>query len=344
MSQLETLGSENGFYFTADALMRAEFPEPRWAVHGLIPEGVSLLVGSPKFGKSWMCLGLAIAVAHGGKALGKIDVEQGSVLYAALEDTPRRLQDRLGTLLRGSEPPAKLHITTELPRIPVAIDILAGWLDEHPDARLVMLDVFRKVKPIGDGRSTAYDSDYDAIGPLKQLAEKYGVAIVLVHHSRKMADDSDVFNEVSGSTGLTGAVDATLIAKRARDTSEATLHITGRDVTEGSHALSWHSDTCQWTLLDEPVSHVTLSATRRRISEYLEQHPGHKPAQIADGTGLGRDNVRQIVRKMTDALEIDTDGEGRYYTHSQRSQHSLPEPEAVNSVNGVNGLLGGGHI
>src|SRR4051794_6398164 len=160
-SELETRGREAGVYFTAADLMTATFPEPKWAVPGLVAEGLNLLVGAPKLGKSWLCLGLAVAVASGGRALGKVKVDQGAVLYAALEDPPRRLQGRLQAILGTDPVPDDLHIVTALPRLPDATTWLAGWLDMHPSARLVIVDVLRKVRPPNDGRGNAYNEDYD---------------------------------------------------------------------------------------------------------------------------------------------------------------------------------------
>ena len=194
MTILETRGREAGVYFTASELMKTTFPEPKGAVPGLVAEGLNLLVGSPKLGKSWLCLGLGVAIASGGVALGKVPVEKGSVLYAALEDTPRRLQGRLKIVLAGAPVPDGLHITTSLPRGQDMIDIVSEWLTEHTD-------VLRKVTPRTGGNSNAYEADYDAMGQLKALADKHKVAVIGVHHTRKMLDDGDVFNEVSGSTG-----------------------------------------------------------------------------------------------------------------------------------------------
>ncbi len=103
--------------FTAADLMREELPPVRWAVPGILPEGLSLLAGKPKLGKSWLALGLAVAKASGGVALGKIPVDQGEVLYLALEDNRRRLQNRLRKVLDGSPPPEGLHIATEWARV-----------------------------------------------------------------------------------------------------------------------------------------------------------------------------------------------------------------------------------
>lgn len=312
LSDLERIGREAGCYFTAADLMAAEFPEPRWAVPGLVAEGLNLLVGSPKLGKSWLCLGLAVAIASGGKALGKIDVDQGPVLYAALEDNPRRLQNRLRLVLGGDPVPSDLHITTSLPRLPDLHAILTGWLDATPGARLVIVDVLRKIRPLSDGRGNAYNEDYDSLGALKQLADKYGVAVLVVHHTRKAVDDADVFNDVSGSTGLTGAADAILIAKRARNTAEAVLHVTGRDVTEQEYGLQWHADRCMWSLTDEPVYLANMGTTRRQILEWVTAHQHTTPTQIADGTGIALATVKQNVRRMVADAQLDSDGEGRY--------------------------------
>lgn len=325
--ELERIGREAGAYFTAADLMSQTFPEPRWAVPGLVAEGLNLLVGSPKLGKSWLCLGLAVAVASGGRALGKIEVEQGSVLYAALEDNPRRLQNRMRLVLQGAAVPDDLHIATYLPRLPGLYDFLDGWLLAHPDARLVIVDVLRKVRPLGDGKGNAYNEDYDSLGSLKALADKHGIAVIAVHHTRKMADDSDVFNEVSGSTGLTGAADAILIAKRARNTSEAVLHITGRDVNEQDYGLSWDAEHCMWTLLDEPVALTLMGDTRRKILEHIRANEGDSPAQVSQALSLPSATVRQTMRRMVDDDQLGTDGDGRYFLSeplSRVSQVSLP--------------------
>lgn len=309
---LERVGTAAGVYWTAAQLMATEFPEPRWAVPGLVAEGLNLLVGAPKIGKSWLCLGLAVAVASGGRALGRVQVEQGPVLYAALEDTPRRLQSRLAAVCSGSPVPEDLHITTALPRMPDASAYVAGWLETHPKARLVIVDVIRKVRGAADPRASAYADDYDAMGALKALADKYGVAVVGVHHTRKQVDDSDVFNDVSGSTGLTGAADAILIAKRARNTADAVLHVTGRDVNEQEYGLTWSPQVCQWTLLDEPVALATMGTTRRRILDWVTLHPGATPADIAEGTGIKPNTVQVNVRRMVDDGQLSSDGTGRY--------------------------------
>ena len=334
MTILETRGREAGVYFTAAELMKTEFPEPRWAVPGLVAEGLNLLVGSPKLGKSWLVLGLGVAIASGGVALGKVPVEKGSVLYAALEDTPRRLQGRLRIILNGDPVPEGLHITTSLPRGADMVNMVSEWLDQHPDARLVVIDVIRKVTPRTGGNSNAYLADYDAMGSLKALADKHKIAVIGVHHTRKMLDDGDVFNEVSGSTGLTGAADAILIAKRARNTAEAVLHVTGRDVTEQEYGLTWSPETCSWSLTDEPAIVATMGNTRRRVLAWVTDHEGDTPTQIAAATGISLATVKQTVRRMVDDDQLDTDGDGHYFPRKPLSPVS---PVSPNSGDGDSG-------
>lgn len=334
MSTLETVGREKGVFFTAVDLMETTFPEPRWAVDGLIAEGLNLLVGAPKIGKSWLALGLAVAVASGGAALGRVKVEAGDVLYAALEDTPRNLQGRLAAVLAGVRPPERLAVTTGLPRMPDALQLVGEWLAEHPDARLVIVDVLRKIRPPSTTTQNMYDSDYEVGSQLKALADKHSVALVVVHHSRKAESTGDVFEEVSGSTGLTGAVDATLYVKRARNTSEAVMHVTGRNIMEKAYGLTWNASTVTWSLTDEPAIIATMRGTRREIFRWIEENAGGTPTQIAEATGITIDTAKKTVRRMVEDGQLDTDGEGRYFVPLSLSPVSPVSPDGDSSDSG----------
>src|SRR5829696_6178420 len=223
---------------SAADLMAAELPPVRWGVRGVLPEGVTLLAGKPKLGKSWLALGICVAVASGGVALGTRQVEWGEVLYLALEDNRRRLQKRLGKMLREPAPEG-LEMATAWPKLDEGgVEALKSWLGEHPEARLVAVDTLAKTRPRTRGQNV-YQEDYAALEELLPLAAEHGVAIVVVHHTRKMAA-ADPLDEISGSTGLTGGVDGALVLKRDRGRADAYLHVTGRDIEEEQElALRW---------------------------------------------------------------------------------------------------------
>ena len=315
------LAPSRRIHWTAAQLMAAQFPEPRWAVPGLIAEGATLLAGPPKVGKSWLALGLAVAVASGGRALGKIEVDAGDVLYLALEDPPRRAQQRLGIVLAGDPAPDGLHLWTA---IDDPVDELDAWCTAHPAARLVVVDVLAKVRPPTGEQTNQYQADYGAVGRLKAIADRHGVALVLVHHVRKAGAD-DFLDTISGTHGLAGAADTILILSRSRGAADAVLKVTGRDVTEAEHAVKFVADLGAWQLLDGPARDHELQPARRQILAAVREHDGLTPKKIAEVAGVSHDTVRQLVRKMVDAGDLDTDGAGRYFLPalSHRSQRSL---------------------
>jgi hypothetical protein len=312
--------------WTADELMATRFPEPRWAVPGILAEGVSLFAGPPKVGKSWLSLGVALAVASGGQALEAIEVQGGPVLYLALEDTPRRLQSRMRKILAGQPAPSALTLVTSCPTLPEGGDkAIARWLEGNPDARMVAIDVFAKMRGTAPAGLSAYDADYHAMSRVKRLADTYGVAVLLVHHVRKMGSD-DFLNEVSGTNGLAGAADATLVLKRPRGQADGVLHVTGRDVDEAEYALSFQREAGVWHLLDGPPEDHTLSDTRAAILRHVRQHPDSTPKQIAGAIGLSHDNVKKTCQRMASDGQLRADMAGRYRLPA------VPAPDDVPAV------------
>ncbi|MFG2792890.1 AAA family ATPase [Streptomyces sp. NPDC048419] len=316
--------------WTADQLMAAHFPDPKWAVPGILAEGVSVLAGPPKVGKSWLSLGLGLSVAAGGNAFDSVPVEGGPVLYLALEDTPRRLQTRMGKLLGGQPAPAGLTLVTECPPFPQGgTEAIAQWLERNPDARMVVIDVFTKMRGQAPQGVSAYDADYVAVGYAKRLADHYGVAVVLVHHVRK-AGSEDFLTEVSGTNGIAGAADATLVLKRARGQADGILHVTGRDVDEAEYALSFQPASGAWHLLDGPVSDHTVSDTRATILRYVRAHPGAKPKDMAgELPQVDLDTIRRTCNRMADAGQLTKDPGGRYYPDTDTRTQGAQEVSAL---------------
>jgi hypothetical protein len=296
--------------WTAAELLAADLPQPRWAVDGLFPEGLAFMCGAPKLGKSWLALGLGIAVGSGGAALAKIDVEQGDVLYLALEDNARRLQERLRTVLNGDEPPHCLEIWTEWPRLDEGGDArIVEWLDEHPIARLVLIDVWPRIRPYSRDRGNLYQADYEAASLLQRIAVKYGIAIVALFHTRK-AEASDFVESVQGTFGTAAAADTIIVVKRARGEANATLHITGRDVLEQELALRFAADAGTWELLGD-AGEYALGQTRKEILDAVRAHGALTPKQASEVTSVSHDLAKKTMQRMFTDGQLASD-KGRY--------------------------------
>jgi AAA domain len=306
--------------WSATELLDESFPEPRFAVEGLLPEGLAFMCGAPKLGKSWMALGLSIAVASGGVALGSIPVEAAEVLYLALEDSPRRLQSRLRTLLREDEAPSRLHLETAWPRLDDGgTDQLDGWLDDHPEAGLVLIDVWPRIRPRVKG-SDYFAADYEAAAPLQAIATRRGVPIVALFHTRK-AEAGDFVETVQGTFGTAAAADTIVVVKRSRGQADATLYVTGRDVEERELALRFISAAGTWALLGDAAEY-NLGETRRRLLEALRTHGSLTPKMVAEVTEVTYENARQTMCRMA------ADGQ----LVGDRGEYSLPPHTPVTAV------------
>lgn len=219
--------------------------EPRVpVVDGLLNSGTYIFAGAPKVGKSFFMAQLAYHVAMG-IPLWDYPVRQGSVLYLALEDDYARLQQRLAMMF-GDESTDKLYLAVKSKTIKDGLaEQMECFVKEHKDARLIIIDTLQRIRE-SDGDKVSYGSDYDNMTPLKEFSDKTGVAIIVVHHTRKMAAD-DVCETISGTNGLLGAVDGALILyKKKRTSSEATLDIIGRDQQEQELTLERDLETCVW--------------------------------------------------------------------------------------------------
>lgn len=305
---------------TAQQLMNTVFPQQRWIIPDVLPEGLTLLAGSPKAGKSWMMLDLLLATAMGGMALGSFSATAGEAVYLALEDSFRRLQDRLRLLLDG-EAPAGLHLITEWQRLDQGgVEALDQWLSEHPHVRLVVIDTLQKVRPPQKPQGNIYAEDYASVAGLKALAERHNVAIVLVHHLRK-AKGRDPLERVSGSTGLTGVVDAVWIMERQRGAQTAKLFVTGRDVVEQELQLTWDEDTARWSA-SCAARPPERSQARQAILDALTEAGGPMtPAKLAEKLGRDRNPVKAMMWKMQNSGELTVDAQGRYSVVSNQLPH-----------------------
>jgi hypothetical protein len=298
---------------TAAELMNMEFAPTRWVVPDVLPEGLSLLVGKPKKGKSWMALGICESVAVGGVALGTRRVEQGDALYLALEDNRKRLQKRLKKVLDGRPAPKNMHLHTEWPRLDEGgAEALDEWLAEHPNTRLVVIDTLAKIRRPAGG-ANVYAEDYAALEKLLPIAAKHGVAIVVVHHLRKMAA-ADPMDEISSSTGLTAGVDGFLILRRTPGSKGPTLYVDGRDIEEPTeYALHWNMNTATWTI-EGDAEEVHVSKERADILLTLNRNGAPMtPKEVADATGAKYNSVKKLMWTMLGDGQLLKNDKGAYY-------------------------------
>ena len=213
----------------AGTLMAQAFPPLVQAVEGLICEGLTMLVAASKVGKSWLALLMALRVAMGAQFLGR-RTTKSRVLYFALEDSPRRLQVRLRAL-NAVEIPGNLSFVTKAQMLGTGfLEQLESWISGGDEPALIIVDTLQKVRGIARRNVNAYEGDYDAIGSIKALADKYRAMIVCVHHTNKAKNVTDLYDRVSGSTGIMGAADTTILIDRERGEDTATVHFEGRDV------------------------------------------------------------------------------------------------------------------
>jgi hypothetical protein len=325
---------------SASELMAREIPPARWVVPGMVPEGVALLAGKAKLGKSWLALGLCVAVAAGGFAFGNVHVEKGSALYLALEDNERRLQFRLKKILARSKVPESLHYSIECPRLDEGgVEAIESWLRTRPDARLVVIDTLAKIRPRQRRDANAYQEDYEALEALLPLAARYNVAVLVVHHLRKLAA-SDPQDEVNSSIGLTGGVDGVMILKRERTRADATLFVAGRDVEEEKEfALRWDQNTAGWTLVGS-AQEYRVSQERASILDLLRRSAPEPlgPKAIAKALDKPYSSVTTLLQKLIKEGLVHSPRYGKYEPaadapSNEASPEDSPPPEAESSIN-----------
>lgn len=270
---------------TAPELQAAALPPVRFLVDGILPEGTSLLTAASKIGKSWMVLDLGLCLASGAPFLG-FPVHQCGVLYLAMEDSLHRLQGRMNKILGGRPAPESFYFATEAPKLDGGLlDTLYDHLMKFPDTRLIIIDTLQKIRGRSLPRESSYAQDYREMEVLKGFMDKCGVSSLFVHHNRKMRDDDDPFNMISGTNGIMGAADTIwTITKARRADEEATLHTIGRDVEQSDTVIHFDKESWTWRRLGEAGALAEQRARQayndspivRTIKKLLEQSPGHR--------------------------------------------------------------------
>lgn len=317
-------------------LLELDIPPLSWIVPDLLPEGTTVLAGPPKLGKSCLVYQVAVEVALGGELLGRA-IEQGDVLYLALEDGKRRGQTRLRAALgsRGM-PRGRLEVRWAAAKLGEGLEQeLVDWLEAHPRARLVAIDTLQRVRARGDARRNAYEIDVEDLARLQDIFKDRAVGLLIVHHSKKDAGD-DFLASVSGTYGITGSADTTLVIQRKRLETFGKLVVTGRDVQEVEEPVQFNGLT--WS--QAPRSLAEASFEQAEVYKVIEAEGPIFPKAIADRIGSTRDAVQKLVEKLVAggsvaragggyvavAVRLVEDAEGVDEAETGASAHSAHSP------------------
>lgn len=315
---------------TAADLQQKDLPSIKFIVDRLLSVGLNILASPPKYGKSWMVLALCLAVASGGRFLG-YTTNQCGCLYLALEDSQRRLKTRMNKLLAGKAAPGGFHFATMASPIDNGLfDELEDFLKKHPDTGLIVVDTLQRVRGASHGKEGAYAADYREVGALKAFADQHNVALLLVHHLRKMKDDGDPFNMISGTNGIMGAADTTMVlTKEKRGDSNATFSVVGRDVESSDTVLRFNKDTCYWENLGDADWFAEQQARQeyqesplvKTIKKLVEQSPegweGTAQQLLEAGRFIARTSLanspKALSNKLRDMANLLLDNDGIVY-------------------------------
>ena len=290
---------------TYNDLMDEVLPYRRVVIEGMMSTGAYLLAGAPKIGKSFLVAQIAYHVSTGKELWGNV-VHGGTVLYLALEDDKKRLQERMARMF-GVEGTDRLHFATEAGLVGQGLDKqLDNFIREHPDTALIIIDTLQKIREVA-GEGYSYSNDYEVIGKLKQVSDSYNLCILIVHHTRKQ-QSGDKYEKISGTNGLLGAADGAIVMeKEKRSSGSATLELTGRDhppqllyLEKNQESLIWeldHTETEVWKDPPDPILEkikriVTIEnpyweGTHTELAELLEvdMAPNHLSRRLNVSSG-----------------------------------------------------------
>lgn len=268
---------------TAAELMLKELPPLSYVVKDFLPQGLVVLASPPKYGKSWLVLDLCLSVTGGRPFLGH-ETEKSSALYLALEDSQNRLQNRIKCVLSDETPPDNLVLSTKAQTIGHGLlDQLEEFIGQNKDTKLIVIDTLQKVRGATKTNEAAYSNDYKELGNLKTFADKHSLCLLLVHHLRKMNDESDVFSRISGTNGISGAADTMIVlSKKKRTDADTTLSITGRDVEQNDFILNFDKTTYKWRI----IGSAEEEAERRELEAYKNNPIVQTVKHLLEPTGI----------------------------------------------------------
>ena len=215
----------------AETLYYKPLEHPKMLIDGVLSDGLAIMAGDSKIGKSWMVLWMCLQISKGEPVWG-LPTRKTDVVYLALEDREWRVQQRMQDLT--DTPPDNLHFGFSCGQLGAELESqIEDVLKDYPSTGLLFIDTLQMVRDNVSAKVNAYAQDYKDLSSLKKIADNHGICIFVVHHTRKERDGGNIFNDMTGSTGIMGVADTGMILRKEdRFEDNATLCITGRDVEE----------------------------------------------------------------------------------------------------------------
>lgn len=228
-----------------ETLMDMNLPRTKFVIQGILSQGLAIIAGAPKIGKSWLMLDWCVKIAKG-ENIWNFKTTKGTTLYLCLEDNDNRIQDRLLTIT--DEVTRDVYFVTDCCPLSDGLEEqIRNFVNEHSDTVLIVIDTFQKVRQ--NTKDISYASDYKEIATIKKIADELQIAILLVHHMRKQYD-KDPLNKLSGTNGIAGGADTIFTLDRSkRSQNSATLICTGRDIEYREVELNFNKEDCVWSLI-----------------------------------------------------------------------------------------------
>lgn len=298
-----------------ETLLDMDIPSTKFIIKGLLPQGLAIIAGAPKIGKSWLMLDWCVKIAKG-ENIWNFKTTQGTTLYLCLEDNHSRIQNRLLTIT--DEVTSNIYFVTSCCSLADGLEEqIKNFVKEHSDTVLIVIDTLQMVRQ--NSKDTSYASDYKEIEIIKKIADELQIAILLVHHMRKQ-DDKDPLNKLSGTNGIAGGVDTIItLDKSKRSQNNATMICTGRDIEYCELELNFKKEDCTWNLISDSLENpdmllpeeMTLLIELMRIEKYFNG----SNAEFLDkyNTFSDRNLSARILKRMMNKWRTELEENGVYF-------------------------------
>lgn len=276
-------------------LMTMPLQPLEFVIENLLSNGLHILAGSPKVGKSWLALWLAVTISKGEDIWGN-KVKQGDTLYLCFEDSQIRIQNRLFEIT--DEASAAVNFCTEQATLGGELEErIRTFVEEHPSCVLIIIDTLQMIR--GSATDNSYASDYSDLSVLKNIADELGIAILLIHHLRK-ENDNDPFNRISGTTGIQGAADSNFIlSEDVRGSGQAKLYCVGRDIEYREICLKRNEENI-WEVVSDSFQNkdVLLHDIVLLISDFMKDKESYTGSPTELSTLLSVQSGDQISSRL----------------------------------------------